>query len=211
MAVLWRTGLDLRELLELTGDHVRLEDDLPVELVWPSAVGSTTEARKLALDAMAQEELGRWLDVRRQVLGARRVNLTASSLFCALSADRLGEPIPISQVRLTVSRLGKRAALQHAVRPAASRRTQSVARRAAVRSLRSDLTPDGTVLHEIVDRAVNDALDIHRPCEGLEGLLDLGVVLDVLETRLVEELKADQIEVVENSTALDLWRKLSAR
>jgi len=211
VAVLWRTGLGLPEVLALTGSDVRLEDDLPVEMVSSSVPGASTQLRELALDATAREELGRWLDVRRQILRTRLVNLTTSALFCTISEEHPGAPIPISQVRLTISRLGKRAALQRGVRPAASRRTQAVAQRAAVRSLRSDLTPDGTVLHEIVDRAVHEALGLYSPAEGLDGLTDLGLVLDVLEARLTEELNADEVELGETSAALDLWRKLSAK
>ncbi len=110
-----------------------------------------------------------------------------------------------------LSRLGKRAALQRGVRPPASRGTQAVAQRAAVRCLRSELTPNGPALHEIVDRAVREAFGILGPAEGLAGLFDMRVVLDLLEDRLIEELTADADEVARPSAALDVWRKLSAR
>lgn len=80
-----------------------------------------------------------------------------------------------------------------------------------MRSLRSELTTDGKTLHELVDSAVDDALCIHRPADGLQGLMDLGVVLDVLEERLVEELEAEANESVEASAAPDVWRRVSAR
>lgn len=211
LAILWRTGLGIREVLALTGDGVLLEDDVPVELLLSNATGSTSEPRGFALDSTAQEELGRWLDVRRQVLRIQRVNLTTSPLFCTTSADQTGRALSLSQVRLTLSRLGKRAALQRRVRPRASLGTQAVAQRAAVRCLRSDLTPDGTALHEIVDRAVHQAFGILHPSEGLEGLFEIRVVLDLVEDGLLEELTADADEIAPPSAALDVWHRLSAR
>ena len=134
VAVLWRTGLRISEALALTWGDLVDEGGEPREIHLPYSK-SAAGIREVSLDLLARVELGRWLEVRRKVLGPRRSRRAGSALFCTISTGSAGigeagyradiEPVSSSYVRSMLTRLGERAGLSKRIHAHGLRRTHA--------------------------------------------------------------------------------------